>query len=456
MQSMIDPAAREKCEEIVPASWLDADPEMIAKAGGKRREKFLADANGRLGALMAGCTDRNECRRLARSVSLDSIPLDGKQLHGGTGLDYPVFFYLAACLEGEIRRNKKALPLLRNGVDARSASDRGSRCYSLAAEHMLCMVLYHIWTGCAQEALQGVFGIDQTTASRNIRMARGIMADAGILPTDRAVANELSEASPDKAMDATEGGISVDWTHVTIEKPSDMDPGSGAHSGKAHATTCKIMVGCAGSGMILFRGPAIGGRGSEIEYLREHVPSAGHVTASLTDPATPPEMRITVNLDGGPQGAEGVLGGADVRMPHRKPRNGQLTRDQTDYNARLAGRRTMIENNIAGIKAHRILGNVFRGSVAELEETFSVVTGIVNLKRIMGQREWRAPDTHRKNLRQGTKNPRPRGRKLRDTFAKKKEKGKKKKRARGGKSRPNRSLPRRAAPQKGPFRPSFG
>ena len=428
MQSMIDHAAREKCEEIVPASWLDADPAMIAKAGSKRREKLLADAGGSLDTLMAGCKDPKECMRLARLVSLDSVLLDEEWLHGGTGLDYLVFFYLAACLEGEIRRNKKALPLLRNGVDARSASDRGSRCYSLAAEHMLCMVLYHIWTGCAQEALQGVFGIDQTTASRNIRMVRGIMAGAGILPTDRAVAKELSEAPPDKAMEATGGEISVDWTHVTIEKPCDRDSNKEAYSGKANATTCKIMAGCARGGMILFRGPAVGGRGSEIEYLREHPPSAGHVSASLTDPGTPPEERILVNLDGGPQGAEGVLKGADVRMPHRKPVNGQLTSDQMDYNAWLAGRRAIIENNFADIKAHRILGNVFRGSVAELEETFSVVTGIVNLKRIMRRREGRAPDTHRKKLKPEPKNPRLRGRKPRDTFGtKKKEKGKRKK-----------------------------
>ena len=259
---MIDPAAREKYEEVVPASWLDADPEMIAESGGKRREKFFADADGRLRALMAECRDPKECIRLARRVSLDSVLVDEEWLHGGTGLDYPAFFYLVACLEGEIRRNKKA-PLFRNGVDARRASDRGNRC-SLAAEHMLCMVLYHIWTGCAQEALQGVFGIDQTTASRNIRMARGIMADAGILPTDRAVSKELSEAPPDRALEATGGEISVDWTHVTIEKPIDRDPNKEAYSGKAHATTCKIMAGCARSGMILFRGPAVGGRGSEM------------------------------------------------------------------------------------------------------------------------------------------------------------------------------------------------
>ena len=188
------------------------------------------------------------------------------------------------------------------------------------------------------------------------------------------------------------------------------------------------MAGCARSGMILFRSSAAGGRGGEIEYLRAPPPppSAGRVTASLTDPSTPPEMRIPVNLDGGPQGAEEVLKGADVRMPHRKPRNGQLTKDQADYNAWLAGRCAIIVNNFADIKAHRIIGNVFRGSVAKLEETFSVVTGIASLKRIMrGRRGW-TPDTHRKKLKPGPKNQRPQGRKTSDTFGKKKKENDKK------------------------------
>ena len=131
------------------------------------------------------------------------------------------------------------------------------------------------------------------------------------------------------------------------------------------------------------------------------------MAASLTDPGTPPERRIPVNLDSGPQRAEKVLECADIRMPHRKPRNGQLTKDQKDYNAWLAGRRAIIENNFADIKAHRILGNAFCGSVAEPEETFSVVTGIVNLKRIMRVRKEWTPDTHRKKLKPG---PKSRGR----------------------------------------------
>ena len=95
MQSMIDPAAREKYEEIVSASWLDADPEMIAESGGKRREKFFADADGRLGTLIAECKVPKECKQLARHASLDSVLLDEECLHGGTGLPYPCGRYIS-------------------------------------------------------------------------------------------------------------------------------------------------------------------------------------------------------------------------------------------------------------------------------------------------------------------------------------------------------------------------
>lgn len=104
----------------------------------------------------------------------------------------------------------------------------------------------------------------------------------------------------------------------------------------------------------------------------------GHETVSPTSPDTPEGERITVNLDGGPQGAGGVQAGANVKMPHRKPPGGKLTEDQIKYNSRLAARRAIIENNFADIKARRTLANVFRGSVDDLGETFSMVTGLVN------------------------------------------------------------------------------
>ena len=180
-----------------------------------------------------------------------------------------------------------------------------------------------------------------------------------------------------------------------------------AYSHKAGATTCKLMGWCTAPGLIIHVGHAFGGRGGEIKYLRRFVPDLGHVTASLTDPGTPEGERITIHFDGGPQVSGEVLAGADVLMPHRRPPKGELTKEELDYNLWRAGERAIIENNFADIKAHRILGNVFRGSVTDLKEAFSVVSGLVNLKRIMRDvRRW-TPDTHRKSLKPGRKTPGP-------------------------------------------------
>ena len=408
---LMDPKARERYEKLVPIEWLRLDLGLILRIGAERLEKFRKDAGGRR-EMLAKCTNPEVCTRIARRVVLDQTLLDEEWLRGATGLGHAEFFYLVGCFEDAIRANPGP-PLFRHGVDEVGKSWRGSR-RSLATEHMLCMVLYHMWTGCAQGALQGAFGVDQTAASGNIRMVRDILANSNILPTGRTYMRELASASPEEAGRAVGDALHWDWTHIKIEKPVDRDSNSEAYSAKAGATTCKILAGCGSDGVVIFEGPPLGGRGSETECLRRNLPNLGHVTASMASPGTPAGERITVNLDGGPRGADKVLRGADVRMPHQKPPGGELTAEQKDYNSRLAGERAVIENAFADIKSYRILGNVFRGSVHDLGDTFSVATGLSNLKRMTRRRRGRTPDTHRRRLKPG-----PKGRKPRAAFGKK-------------------------------------
>ena len=410
-----DPALKRVYEVILPVRWLSADPEWIEKLGLERLEKFRGDATGRLAEVQAWRGNPAGFRRRVDRVSLDYSLLDEEWLHGGTGLDHVEFFYLVACFEEAIRKCSDS-PLFRNGVDPDRASARGNRC-SLAAEHMLAMFMYHMWTNCTQGALQMPFKVDQTTASRNIRTVRRILAGTNILPTDIVMMDEVRSLSPEEAEKLVEGGLSVDWTHTPIEAPVDKDSNDEAYSGKEHTTTCKKMHGCIPGGLIILGGPWTGGRGSEIADLRENLPDLGHLSASMTNPDTPADRRITVNLDGGPLGARDVLRGANVRMPHRTPPGGKLTREEIDYNW-LAGERAIIENNFADIKDNGIFGTKFRGSVQDLKETGTVAVGLANFKRIRRSREGFVPDTHRKQLKPGPKKPGPRGRKPRQTFKK--------------------------------------
>lgn len=408
-------AAREKYEKMVPAAWLDAEMDLVVEVGSRMRERLRAGAAERSNAGVAGFRNVAEYHKAARRTVLDAMLLDDDWLHGATGLSPIEFFYLAACYEAAIKADPDAR--LYRGVDEDRASDRGNRCI-LRPEHELCMALYRMWTGCAQASLQCVFGVDQTTASRGIARVEKTLSESRILPTDRVIMRELAEAPRDRALAFVGDVVNMDWTHVPIERPGDSDSNSEAYSHKADATTCKTLVGCNAGGIILLRGPALGGRGSEIEYLRHHMPDMGSVTESLTDGGTPADERITVNFDGGPQAAAEVLGGANVQMPYRKPPNGELTQEQLDYNSWQAGERAIIENNFADIKSYRIVRNVFRGSVAELEDTFTILVGIVNLKRMARVASGRPPNTHRKKLKPGPKKPGPRGRKPRETFKK--------------------------------------
>ena len=418
-----EPETQMRYMRILPFRWLTVDPDTIIRIGAERLAKFIEEAAKERRVLMAGCSDPDECDVLAQRVALNRTLLNGAWLRGGTGLDHAAFFYIVSCFEAAIRDHPDA-PLIRNDPDPNRASQRGNRCILTPAQ-MLCMFLFHVWTGCAQDGLQGPFGVDQSTASRNIRWVRRILAGSNILPTDLVTMDEAAALSPEEIRKIVGNVLNLDWTHVQIEAPGDRESNDEAFSGKEHATTCKKLHGCTAQGLLILGGPWVGGRGSEIEYLREHLPNVGNLTDALVGPDTPASQRITVNFDGGPQGAQDVLKGANVRMPHRKPPGGELTPEQHDYNSRQAGERAIIENNFADLKHHGILGNRFRGSVHDLEETGAVAVGLVNLKRILRGAKGHVNDTHRKGLKPGPKKPGPQGRKPLKTFKnikKKKEK----------------------------------
>ncbi len=324
-------------------------------------------------------------------------------MHGATGLAPAEFFYLVACLEAAAGVDPGG-PLFSGGAGAGPAPGSGGGSSGrriLAADHILCMTLFKMWAGCAIEALPAVFKVDLTAALRNVALAEDALANTGILPTDRAIMGELAGAAPrggTLAAAAAGGAVSADWTRVRVELPAGRGPGSAHRPGGAVATTCKTLVGCSAEGIILFRGPALAGRGGDLEYLRRHLPAAGRTAASLADGGAPAAGRVRVNLDGGPRGAENILRGADVRMSHRGPLK-HLAQDQTDLDSRLAGEHAVVEGAFAAIKSYRALGNVFRGSAADPERTLTIATGIVNLKRMLGRDKGReAPGCRCKRL----------------------------------------------------------
>ena len=68
------------------------------------------------------------------------------------------------------------------------------------------------------------------------------------------------------------------------------------------------------------------------------------------------------------------------QLPHKKPKNGELTKKQRRQNKRFRSRRVKVEHVIRRCKIFRIVKERYRNKRRNLQKVWSVVCGLVNLK----------------------------------------------------------------------------
>lgn len=95
---------------------------------------------------------------------------------------------------------------------------------------------------------------------------------------------------------------------------------------------------------------------------------------------TPLEIdpKIKVKGDLGYQGI-GKLH-ANSQIPHKKPKNGEVTKKQKKQNKRFRSKRVKIEHINRRCKCFRIVKETFRNHLNHLEDIWLIICGIVNLK----------------------------------------------------------------------------
>lgn len=70
---------------------------------------------------------------------------------------------------------------------------------------------------------------------------------------------------------------------------------------------------------------------------------------------------VQIDGDSGFQGLQKER--ANVRIPHKKPKGGELTEEQKEENRQLASERVVCEHAFAGVKRDGIASNVYRNHV---------------------------------------------------------------------------------------------
>jgi len=67
------------------------------------------------------------------------------------------------------------------------------------------------------------------------------------------------------------------------------------------------------------------------------------------------------------------------KVPHKKPKNGELTKKQVRQNKGFRGKRVVIEHVNRNCKCFRIVKETYRNHLNYIEQVWSIVCGLVNL-----------------------------------------------------------------------------
>jgi len=80
---------------------------------------------------------------------------------------------------------------------------------------------------------------------------------------------------------------------------------------------------------------------------------------------------IEVLMDSGFQGVQKEYD--NLRLPHKKPKGGELTPEQLEYNRRLSQERIFCENAFAGVKRYNAVSSIYRNRVPEFDDPLILI-----------------------------------------------------------------------------------
>jgi hypothetical protein len=234
-------------------------------------------------------------------------------------------------------------------------------------EELLFFTLFSIKSGLTYDVLGFIWGMNGSNAKTNQTKGLAVLNTAleisGVLPKSNFMnVQEFHEYF------AHEESLIIDTTEQTIQRPQDKDKQREFYSGKKKKHTVKTMV--------------IATKQRLIKYVSHCYPGRHHDYAILKQEFSKGKdwfKRHKTHVDLGYVGIGKDYPCNDISIPHKKPRNGELTESQKEENRSFGSQRIAVENSLAGIKRYRILSDRLRIHNLDLYHfIFSICVGLWN------------------------------------------------------------------------------
>ena len=323
--------------------------------------------------------DSNTSTDLHRIEVFDGIISDKSSLHSATLCSREEFQHILERVLAYATASGD-MPLFRD--DESRASDPGNRC-RLRIRHALLMALMHKKDNPTQGTLQAIFGIDQTSVCRCLKVMDKMLAE--VLPTARNMSNEITACQTKeefkRIMPGDDGGdIIAGGTHCPVRRPSEKTLRRMMYSGKKKRFTYNTTVCTNADGVVIGISKSSVGSTGDITLLREDPMPFGKWAESMHEASTPDQDRIRVWVDRGDQGTDKDLPGASLMIPHKRSKNHRtLTAEQKEHNHRVNSTRMRVEHSIGRLKRYARLAEPYDKTMGRFNYEFNMITELVNL-----------------------------------------------------------------------------
>ena len=315
---------------------------------------------------------------LHRIEVFDGVISDESSLHSATLCSREEFRYILE-RTGACAIASGDMPLFRD--DESRTSDPGNRC-KLRFRHALLMPLIRKKDNPTQGTLQAIFGVDQTSVCRYLKVMDRILAS--VLPTAKNISKEIAACKTKEEFKRIVpgpggGDVTADGTHCPVQRPSEKTVRRMIYSGKKKRFTYNTNVYTNADGVVIGISRSSVGSTGDITLLKERPMPFGKWEEAMHDADRPEGERNRIFCDRGLQGIADHLPGTAPMIPYKRTKKSPLTREQREHNSRINSERVLVEHSIGRLKRYDRITDPYDGTAAQFNREFNVITGLVNL-----------------------------------------------------------------------------
>lgn len=295
-------------------------------------------------------------------LSYSKISMKPALFRSFTGLAVEEFNTLYGPIENKYSESEQK----RLGREDRHRAIGGGRRFSLPLKERLLMLLvyYRLYV---TYALAGfLFNLDQSNVCRDIRYIEPLAKRCVPLPEKVHKRTKKIRTMEDLLKHFPDMKAFVDATEQEIPRPSRRRKRESHYSGKKKRHTVKTQIMANKKGLVIHMSRHFRGRGHDYDIYKK------------CHPSVPPDVEL--NGDLGYEGIKNDFPYVKSRIPRKKPREGELSAEDREYNRALSKNRVVVEHAIARMKKFGIMGGKFRNRLARYDSMTAIVSGLANFR----------------------------------------------------------------------------